>query len=162
MKRVRGAIVSGELPALDGTVTCVDCGAPASSYDHRSYFHPLDVDPVCRICNAKRGPALPTPKSLRGDIKQTNNWAGIEGGEGSDGLPECHYHGPIEPLLHIDEAYDDPEVRIAMQELKRPQVGPRYKSKRRKVWGRDGWVWLHHKRKWLNGGARDVWEIQAP
>ncbi len=37
--------------------TCVDCGAPASDWDHRDYDKPLDVVPVCRRCNVLRGPA---------------------------------------------------------------------------------------------------------
>lgn len=38
---------------------CVDCGAPAREYDHRDYNKPLEVEPVCRRCNMKRGPAIP-------------------------------------------------------------------------------------------------------
>jgi len=53
------AIRLGELPKLDGTVACVDCGAPARDYDHRDYNRPLDVEPVCRGCNVKRGSAVP-------------------------------------------------------------------------------------------------------
>jgi hypothetical protein len=38
---------------------CVDCKErQAKCYDHRYYSKPLDVEPVCRQCNAKRGPAL--------------------------------------------------------------------------------------------------------
>jgi len=52
------AIRRGELPALgDGKTICVDCGAVAACYDHRDYLRPLDVEPVCRSCNNKRGPA---------------------------------------------------------------------------------------------------------
>lgn len=37
---------------------CVDCGQyQASFYDHRSYWRPLDVEPVCGACNRLRGPA---------------------------------------------------------------------------------------------------------
>ena len=39
---------------------CVDCAAPAVEYDHRDYSRPLDVVPVCRGCNLRRGPALST------------------------------------------------------------------------------------------------------
>jgi hypothetical protein len=35
---------------------CVDCGLNAFCYDHRDYDKPLDVVPVCRKCNFKRGP----------------------------------------------------------------------------------------------------------
>lgn len=38
---------------------CVDCGNPASQYDHRDYFRPKDVVPVCRSCNAYRGHGEP-------------------------------------------------------------------------------------------------------
>jgi hypothetical protein len=34
---------------------CVDCGKPATDYDHRNYTKPLDVVPVCRGCNLRRG-----------------------------------------------------------------------------------------------------------
>lgn len=37
---------------------CVDCGNRAFDYDHRHYLSPLDVVPVCRSCNIKRGPAV--------------------------------------------------------------------------------------------------------
>ena len=39
--------------------SCVDCGNPATDYDHRDYSKPLEVVPVCRPCNFKRGPAKP-------------------------------------------------------------------------------------------------------
>ena len=51
------AVQSGILPKQD-TQSCVDCGAVAEHYDHRDYMKPLDVDPVCRKCNFKRGPGL--------------------------------------------------------------------------------------------------------
>lgn len=47
----------GLIRPLDGSVPCVDCGATAEVYDHRDYTRPLDVDPVCMCCNAKRGSA---------------------------------------------------------------------------------------------------------
>lgn len=40
------------------TMTCVDCGAQAFAYDHRSYARPIDIEPVCRSCNTRRGPAI--------------------------------------------------------------------------------------------------------
>jgi hypothetical protein len=48
----------GILPMLDGSIACVDCGEPAIEYDHRDYGRPLDVQPVCRRCNKKRGTAI--------------------------------------------------------------------------------------------------------
>lgn len=55
---VRSAIKQGILPALDGSIACVDCGVPANEYDHRDYGRPLDVQPVCRCCNKSRGTAI--------------------------------------------------------------------------------------------------------
>jgi hypothetical protein len=57
MTFVSVAVRHGDLPKLDGSIPCVDCGKPASHYDHRDYKQPLDVAPVCRTCNAQRGPA---------------------------------------------------------------------------------------------------------
>ena len=59
-KLVRRAIVKA---IKDGSLknpkdcACVDCGSVAMDYDHRSYARPLDVAPVCRSCNQRRGPA---------------------------------------------------------------------------------------------------------
>lgn len=52
------AIYNGDLPRLDGSIACVDCGSPADEYDHRDYKKPMDVEPVCRRCNGLRGPGL--------------------------------------------------------------------------------------------------------
>lgn len=51
---VRNAVFRGILPVVR-TLRCVDCGMPATDYDHRDYLKPLDVDPVCKKCNKKRG-----------------------------------------------------------------------------------------------------------
>lgn len=66
---VNSAIKHGKLPQLtnaDGETTCIDCGQPATVYDHRDYSKPLDVDPVCRSCNSRRGRAA----YLCGDYRQ--------------------------------------------------------------------------------------------
>jgi hypothetical protein len=55
--KVRAARLAGLLP--DPSVcACADCGKPARDYEHRDYTKPLDVQPVCRSCNVKRGPAF--------------------------------------------------------------------------------------------------------
>ena len=54
---VCNAVKAGKLPKVT-TLDCVDCGKPAEHYDHRDYNKPLDVEPVCRSCNKKRGPAI--------------------------------------------------------------------------------------------------------
>lgn len=55
---VKRAIARGDLPPAK-TLACADCGKPARDYDHRDYAKPLDVQPVCRSCNKRRGPARP-------------------------------------------------------------------------------------------------------
>lgn len=54
---VRKAVRAGMLPKAS-TLACVDCGKPARDYDHRDYTKPLEVVPVCRSCNQKRGRAF--------------------------------------------------------------------------------------------------------
>ena len=49
---VTAAIYHGDLPRLDGSVACVDCGRAAEEYDHRDYKKPMEVEPVCKACNA--------------------------------------------------------------------------------------------------------------
>ena len=56
-RAVAKAIRQGLLPRAD-TCICADCGAAASEWEHRDYLKPLDVEPICRSCNNKRGPAL--------------------------------------------------------------------------------------------------------
>lgn len=53
---VARAIKRGDLarPHLFG---CTDCDQQAEVYDHRDYSRPLEVAPVCRGCNTRRGPA---------------------------------------------------------------------------------------------------------
>lgn len=51
------------------TLTCVDCGKQAHDWDHRSYLRPLDVVPVCRSCNLKRGPAEFSPLTAQERIE---------------------------------------------------------------------------------------------
>lgn len=62
MQSVAKAVRVGDMKKAK-ECTCVDCGKPAIDYDHREYLKPLDVVPVCRSCNLKRGPAI--------DIKQS-------------------------------------------------------------------------------------------
>jgi hypothetical protein len=44
---------------------CADCGLPAKYLDHRDYTKPLEVDPVCAVCNAKRGGGKWKPHHVR-------------------------------------------------------------------------------------------------
>ena len=55
---VKSAVRRGLLPDLmSGEYACVDCAGVAHEYDHRDYSRPLDVEPVCRSCNKRRGTA---------------------------------------------------------------------------------------------------------
>lgn len=45
-------------------LACVDCGKAAEQYDHRDYNKLEEVQPVCRGCNLRRGPAKPADGSL--------------------------------------------------------------------------------------------------
>ena len=57
---VARAVWNGDLqPAR--SFPCTDCGGAAIEYDHRDYNQPLNVDPVCRACNLRRGPAANHP-----------------------------------------------------------------------------------------------------
>jgi len=65
LERANGAVASainaGKLQNPK-TMICVDCGNAATEYDHRDYRKPLDVAPVCRPCNHRRGPANLPPE----------------------------------------------------------------------------------------------------
>jgi len=57
---VHRAVKLGNLPSLKlNIVKCSDCIERATTYDHRDYNKPLDVNPVCSRCNNKRGPGIP-------------------------------------------------------------------------------------------------------
>ena len=84
--KVKRAIERGDIKALDGTVKCTDCDAPAFCYDHRDYNYPLLAEPVCKGCNTRRGPGLPYVD----DKDNTIHKGRLEGGEGTEGLPEYH------------------------------------------------------------------------
>lgn len=57
-KLVAREVKAGRLPVAK-TLACVDCGKPAVGYEHRDYNQPLMVEPICRACNTRRGPAIP-------------------------------------------------------------------------------------------------------
>lgn len=56
---VQAGVRNGLLPSLKaGEYACTDCGGVACEYDHRDYSRPLEVAPVCKSCNRKRGTAV--------------------------------------------------------------------------------------------------------
>lgn len=64
---VGAAVKAGALPPARLRM-CVDCGEQARDYDHRDYSRPLAVDPVCRRCNLRRGPAARSVASLKAQV----------------------------------------------------------------------------------------------
>lgn len=57
ISRVGQAVFRGDIPK-PSELKCTDCGGSATSYDHRDYRRPLDVEPVCQRCNLLRGPDI--------------------------------------------------------------------------------------------------------
>ena len=62
-REVKKAIKNGILSPIQ-EMKCLDCGKQAEIYDHKDYNNPLDVEPVCRSCNRKRGSAIPLSKDF--------------------------------------------------------------------------------------------------
>ena len=62
-RQVKKAIKDGIIPPVK-ELNCLDCGCKAQIYDHKDYNKPLEVEPVCRSCNRKRGSAIPLNKDL--------------------------------------------------------------------------------------------------
>lgn len=69
MGEVMLAIQAGDLPPAT-QCACADCGCNAVEYEHRDYGRPLDVVPICRSCNLRRGPALPLAGSIAFTVKR--------------------------------------------------------------------------------------------
>ena len=105
LHKVRRAVKRGDLPHPN-TLVCSDCSAPAEVYDHRDYLKPLSVEPVCRSCNIRRGPAkINKPVTSRG----TN--FGIERSE----MTPCYFLAES-PRLGCVQA-DIPEELVKEYEL---------------------------------------------
>lgn len=64
---VQSAIRAGNMPRAS-ECSCMDCGKQATDYDHRDYNFPLRVQPVCRGCNLRRGPAIPVVGGMQRSI----------------------------------------------------------------------------------------------
>ena len=61
------AVRDGRLP-IAKLFRCADCAGPASEYEHRDYNRPLDVQPICRGCNLRRGPAIPRDGAIEATV----------------------------------------------------------------------------------------------
>lgn len=53
--KISWAIRQKEIPK-PSVFRCFDCKRPAQVYDHRDYLKPYEIEPVCKVCNHKRGP----------------------------------------------------------------------------------------------------------
>lgn len=100
---------------------CVDCSKPASVYDHRSYFEPFVVVPVCHSCNMKRGPALsvvvkefPTPTHLT--TAQLRELGAIAAELGVDIVDASEGFASAEMLL-VEQGYFERRFEIEGQSL---------------------------------------------
>lgn len=123
---VFAAIKRGLLPELE-TAFCMDCGAAAECYDHRNYYHPLAVDPVCKGCNNRRGPGFPPLTKEDGAFRKHGlegvagyRWSSLEGqGEGFC-VPECRVLAGVD-WRAVEEAQDldDDIVRNRMSYAKK-------------------------------------------
>lgn len=71
--RVVSAMVKGGFMPRASTLMCVDCGTNAQVYDHRDYDKPLEVEPVCRKCNARRG-YTPQTRPNFGPLSQATSY----------------------------------------------------------------------------------------
>ncbi len=80
---LRAAIECGKVSPITEDTLCADCGAQAKLYDHRDYYKPLDVEPVCTACNNRRGEGFPPvqgePLYSNGlpDFRGTKHWDGL-------------------------------------------------------------------------------------
>lgn len=55
--RILTLIKRGVMEPWEGK-SCIDCGAPAVSYDLRNYSLPKEAVPICKSCNNIRGPGI--------------------------------------------------------------------------------------------------------
>lgn len=142
------AIKKGEIPKLDGKIKCTDCGKPATCYDHRNYYKPLEVEPVCKSCNNKHGAAYPFPDNWGKNLNEL--WGGVNGtGEGFGTFSgECHCWLD-EDLIdnHIDYCYleTDKDLITGLRELAKYPV-KKYSERangglRYTINGKRNWPW---------------------
>lgn len=110
---VAAAVKRGLLPEAE-TCKCLDCGAQAEQYDHRNYYHPLAVDPVCRRCNLKRGPGFPPIQPGDGFPNKRHTietiphagarWSSVEP-DGKAGLKESPVHVAVPDDDYVDDRF---------------------------------------------------------
>lgn len=118
--KVSAAVRAGQLPRITEETKCVDCGNRATDYEHRDYYRPLDVEPVCKKCNRRRGAAHPVAEDRYENAG--TRWNNLNDGEGV----EWSFAGRVVVDIDIREIeYElekarkmpDPDLKIAMVEL---------------------------------------------
>ena len=120
--QVQYAVKTGKLVSLKKVyVKCIDCGARATDYDHRDYLKPLDVDPVCRKCNRRRGNAIQGKTGILADNNISSagyRWSGIQNDSTEQGLTEYKCHINIDDIYEYgtDDYIWDADVSIAREE----------------------------------------------
>jgi hypothetical protein len=128
-RAVQAAVQAGKLPKINKETKCADCGGSATQYDHRDYYKKLEVDPVCRSCNFKRGPAHPVPTDWY--AYGGRKWNSLNDGEGI----EWTFTGQIsididirEIEMEIEKARKirDPDERLATMML--AKMKPKYRD----------------------------------
>lgn len=72
-RRVRYAVTAGWIPNIR-FLACFDCGDKATGYDHRDYSLSVNVVPVCRRCNHRRGPARVSGKKVHRHAQLAKSW----------------------------------------------------------------------------------------
>lgn len=167
------AIKAGQLSRITKRTKCVDCGHRATGYDHRDYYKPLEVEPVCRRCNHRRGAAYPVAED-RYDYRGRNRWNGLNDGEGEEVefpgrcVAEIDW-GRVELDLEVARRSPDPDVRAADEELWRMSKLAPYRPKPvyREIFIGDQRVTLIKKSKWDKRQKKlvaeyRVWRREAP
>jgi len=76
------AVAHLRLPPV-GACYCMDCGKDAQAYDHRDYARPLDVVPVCTVCNFRRGSAVVGDEPSDA-LPDTSSWPFVYGSSSED------------------------------------------------------------------------------
>lgn len=96
MAAVAKAIATGAL-MRPATYKCVDCDKQAQQYDHRDYRKPLDVDPVCRSCNQRRGRALFDHLAIPTSPRLLARWMRATGADAKSVAARIEYPASMNP-----------------------------------------------------------------
>jgi len=75
---VTNAISRGDMNRASAH-SCADCGNQARDWDHRDYLRPLEVDPLCRSCNIKRGCAYDSKFRPAGEVDAPPAFVPVDG-----------------------------------------------------------------------------------